>query len=135
MIVYKDSVEGISPGDLCGFFVGWQNPPSNETHLKILKNSSFRIIASDDETGSVVGFITAISDMILSAYIPLLEVLPEYKEKGIGSELVRRLMTKLDKFYMIDLTCDEEIQKFYEKFGLSISNGMSKRNYKKQNGI
>ena len=35
-----------------------------------------------DDAGRVVGFVTAISDGVLSAYIPLLEVLPEYQGAG-----------------------------------------------------
>ena len=42
------------------------------------------IIAIDENTNQVVGFVTAISDGVLSAYIPFLEVLPEYKSIGIG---------------------------------------------------
>jgi ribosomal protein S18 acetylase RimI-like enzyme len=135
MIVYKDTVDDITSDALCGFFVGWKNPPSSETLLNILKNSSYKIISIDDETGNVIGFINAISDMILCAYIPLLEVLPEYKNKGIGSELTKKMLDKLNKYYMIDLTCDENLQKFYGKFELAPSKGMSKRNYNMQNGI
>lgn len=95
MIVYRDSVERITPDQLRGFFVGWPKPPSPETHLKILKNSDHIVLAIDDEGGNVVGFITAISDGVLSAYIPLLEVLKSYQRQGIGTELVRRMMEKL----------------------------------------
>lgn len=85
MIRYTDSLEGIAPAQLSGgFFEGWPNPPSPETHLKILKNSDYTMLAIDEETGQVVGFITAISDGTLSAYIPLLEVLPAYRRRGIG---------------------------------------------------
>ena len=33
------TTEGISPEQLKGFFDGWPNPPSPETHLRLLKNS------------------------------------------------------------------------------------------------
>ncbi|WP_218212220.1 GNAT family N-acetyltransferase, partial [Pseudomonas sp. 2822-15] len=76
---------------LQGFFVGWPNPPSSHTHLKLLEKSTHIVLAVDDENEQVVGFITAISDGVLSAYIPLLEVLTEYQGRGIGKELVRRM--------------------------------------------
>ena len=57
---------------------------------------------------SVVGFVTAVSDGVLSAYIPLLEVLPEYQDRGIGSELMRRILEQLDDLYMVDVLCDAE---------------------------
>jgi hypothetical protein len=31
------------------------------------------------DNGRVIGFITAVTDKVLSAYIPLLEVLPAYR--------------------------------------------------------
>ena len=40
---------------------------------------------------------------VLSVHVPLLEALPEYRGRGIGSELVRRMLEKLDDLYMVDL--------------------------------
>lgn len=134
MIEYLNSVEGISPIALTGFFVGWPNPPSPEAHLKILNGSSAIVLARDTETGQVVGFITAVSDGVLSAYIPLLEVLPTYQKQGIGRELVERMLKKLEDLYMIDLFCDSELRSFYEKFGMHAGNGMMLRNYENQAG-
>lgn len=118
---------------LKGFFVsGWITFPSEEKHLEILKNSEYKILAIEND--KVVGFINAISDGILSVYIPLLEVLPEYQNKGIGSELVKQMLKKLERFYMIDIVCDESLQKFYERFGLKKYSAMIMRNYDKQSG-
>lgn len=133
-MLYKNSLDGISSEMLEGFFVGWPNPPKPDTHLKLLKNSSKVVIAIDDNTNKVIGFITAISDGVLSAYIPLLEVLPEYKNKGIGKELVKQILKELDNIYMIDLCCDDDLVPYYEKFGMVKANGMVLRNYKMQSG-
>jgi len=84
------------------------------------------------DSGKATGFINAISDGVLSAYIPLLEVLPAYKNRGIGSELVKRMLEKIKDYYMIDLTCDPELQSFYKKFNMIPSNGMMLRNYNRQ---
>lgn len=92
------------------------------------------VLAMDDNTTQVVGFITAISDGILSAYIPLLEVLPEYKNNGIGKELVKQMLKELDNIYMIDLCCDDDLVPFYEKFGMMKGNSMLFRNYQRQSG-
>jgi len=132
MIAYVDSVENITSEDLQGFFVGWPNPPSPETHLKLLANSDQVALAVDDETGRVVGFITAISDGILSAYIPLLEVLPTYQRRGIGQELLRRMLEKLNGLYMVDLFCNPELQPFYARFGMKPGFGMMLLNYERQ---
>ncbi len=134
MISYTDSLARISAGNLGGFFVGWPNPPSPEIHLKLLENSEQVVLALDEETGKAVGFITAISDGILSAYIPLLEVLPAYRGKGIGQELVRRMLAKLSGSYMVDVICDPEAQPFYERLGMKKGTGMMLRNYQNQAG-
>ena len=118
MIAYTDSVKRISVDNLRGFFVGWPNPPSPQTHLRLLANSDHVVLAVDDETGNVVGFVTAISDGVLSACIPLLEVLPAYQRHGIGRELMRRMLDKLDGLYKVDVTCDRELEPFYARFGM-----------------
>lgn len=133
-MIYKNSLNGITTDMLIGFFVDWPNPPCPQTHLKLLKNSNKVVIAIDEETNHVVGFITAISDGILSAYIPLLEVLPDYKNKGIGKELVKRMLQELDDIYMVDLCCDSDLVPYYKKFGMAKTNGMIFRNYDRQSG-
>lgn len=134
MIRYIDSTDKVEPAQLTGFFVGWPNPPPPERHLALLKGSSQIVLAMDDDSGRVVGFITAVSDGVLSAYIPLLEVLPEYQGLGIGTELVRRMLAQLRHLYMIDLLCDTEIQPYYERLGMRRATGMMLRNYNRQSG-
>jgi GNAT superfamily N-acetyltransferase len=133
-ILYATSVEGIGPDQLVGFFDGWPNPPSADTHLRLLTNSDERVLAIDASSGRVVGFVTAITDGVLSAYIPLLEVTPAYQGKGIGSELVRRMLQRLENFYMVDLTCDLGLQSFYSRFEMRPSTGMLRRRYELQSG-
>ena len=128
MIEYADRLDGIEPRDLEGFFVGWPSPPSPERHLEVLRGSAAVVLGRDGER--VVGFVNAVSDGVLSAYIPLLEVLPDYQGRGIGSELVRRLVARLDELYMIDLCCDAELEPFYRRLGfLTLDRGMGIRNY------
>ncbi|MTD14281.1 GNAT family N-acetyltransferase [Nakamurella sp. YIM 132087] len=66
----------------------------------------------------VVGFVTAVSDGVLAAYLPLLEVLPEFQGQGIGSELVRRMLDLLGGLYMVDVVTDPDVVPFYERFGM-----------------
>lgn len=135
MITYQENLNNIKPEMLNDFFEFWRSFPSKEKHFELLQNSEFKILAIDDETKNVIGFINAISDGVLCAYIPLLEVIPEHRNKGIGAELVKRMLEKLKEYYMIDVMCDEEIQGYYEKFGMTKSTGMILRNYKNQNGM
>jgi GNAT superfamily N-acetyltransferase len=134
VIEYVTALDGIAADMLSGFFVGWPNPPSPETHLAILRNSAFAVLAIDREAEHVVGFITAISDGVLSAYIPLLEVLPDYQGQGIGTELVKCMLAQCAGLYMVDTTCDPDVQRFYERCGMRASTGAMLRNYARQAG-
>lgn len=118
MIEYTESLDGVEPRHLEGFFVGWPQPPSPERHLEVLRGSAAVVLARDGER--VVGFVTAVGDGVLSAYIPLLEVLPEHQGRGIGSELMQRVLEKLGDLYMVDLCCDAELEAFYRRFGLEV---------------
>lgn len=128
MIVYEDDASGVRPEQLEGFFVGWPSPPSPERHLEVLTGSAHVVLAREED-GRVVGFVTATSDGVLSAYIPLLEVLPEYQGRGIGTQLMRRMLDKLGGLYMVDLCCDAALEPFYRRLGLRVwDRGMGLRN-------
>lgn len=135
MIRLLDATEGITLEQLKGFFVGWPSPPSPATHLRLLENSYAVVLAVDDATAQVVGFVTAISDGVLSAYIPLLEVLPAYQGQGIGGRLVERMLARLAHLYSVDLLCDVELQTYYARFGMRPATGMMMRNYARQSGM
>ena len=127
-IRYTDSLDGITPAMLDGFFDGWVKRPSPQAHLRILQNSYLVILGIDDHSGQVVGFINAISDGVLSAYIPLLEVRGDFRSRGIGTELTRRMLAKLKDFYMVDVLGDPKMQGFYERCGMTPAAGMMIRN-------
>lgn len=134
MITYTDSLDGITEEHLEGFFEGWPEAPSAETHMRILTQSDLVVLAVDDERHRVVGFVTAVTDGVLAAYVPLLEVLPDYRRRGIGSELVERLMERLDGLYMVDLLCDPQMEAFYSRFGMKPAHAMAVRRYERQSG-
>lgn len=124
LIAYTDALTGIEERHLQGFFVGWQQPPSPEKHLRLLRGSDRVALAIDTETGQVVGFVTALTDGVQSAFIPLLEVLPAYQGRGIGQTLMRRMLERLAHIPNIDLMCDPDVMPFYERFGMTPATGM-----------
>jgi ribosomal protein S18 acetylase RimI-like enzyme len=134
MINYVKNLDNISLDQLDGFFGGWSDPPTRETFFKLLQNSDEIILAIDEDSEKIVGFITAITDQVLAAYIPFVEILQGYQGRGIGKELVRQMLDRLQNFYMIDLLCDQDLQEFYRKMGMSKATGMMVRHYKNQSG-
>ncbi len=131
-ITLHRSVAGIDPTNLQGFFVGWPNPPKADTLLKILNNAFAVTIAKSGDV--VVGFAYAVSDGVLAGYIPLLEVLPDFQGRGLGSDIIRDLLDQLDALYMIDIVCDPDLERFYAPLGFVKLAGMAKRNYQNQQG-
>ena len=129
VIDYRDTAEGLEARQLVGFWVDWLRKPTPEAHLDILHRSAHVVVAIDEESDQVVGFVTAISDGVLSAYISLLEVLPEHQGRGIGSELMRLLLKQLKDLYMVDVLCDADVQSYYARFGMRRSQGMCIRRY------
>ena len=134
LVTFQSDLQDITPERLQGFFAGWPNPPAPATHLRLLAGSDYVELAVDTVSGQVVGFITAISDGVLAAYVPLLEVLPACRGQGIGATLVTRLLARLSHLYMVDLLCDADVQPFYARLGLRPATGMLLRNYARQSG-
>ena len=86
MVCYQSHADDVDAAQLTGFFEGWPSPPEAATLLRLLRAAE-RCELAREEGGRVVGFTYAVGDGILAAYVPLLEVLPEYRGAGIGSEL------------------------------------------------
>ena len=112
MIRYQTDLNGITKEQLEGFFVGWSVPFTQDEHYEILQNSYMFVLAINTETNNVVGFVNAISDKLKFAFIPMLEVLPPFKNMGIGTKLMETLLSKLEHRSFIDLTCDPEMQPY-----------------------
>ena len=129
MIIYCDTKDKISEEQLKGFFVDWKKPLTAEQHYKLLCGSTYFVVAVDDEVNQVIGYITALSDGTNSSFIPLLEVLPNYQGKGIGTRLMKEILLKLQDIPNVDLTCDIKLQSFYERFKMLKSNGMILRKF------
>ncbi len=131
---YQTTLEGITPKHLVGFFQEWPTSPDPDTLLLILEHSDFFVLAVN-EAEQVIGLVNAITDKVFYAYIPLLEVLPDYQKQGIGEALIRRMKALLASFYAIDLCCDAALSDYYQKQGFSEVSGMILRNYAHQQGM
>ncbi|MCW2959817.1 MAG: acetyltransferase [Thermoleophilia bacterium] len=133
-IEITSSLDGITAAHLDGgFWEHWPTPPSPERHLELLRGSRAVALALDE--GQVVGFANAVGDGVLSAYIPLLEVLPALRGTGIGTQLIERLIEELSPCYMIDVACDDDVVPFYDRLGFTRGNAMVRRDYAAQSGM
>lgn len=124
---FLDDPGGLKAWQLQGFCEGWVRPLSSEELLRVVQGSAHVVLAQDAASGRVVGFITAVTDGVFAAYIPLLEVLRPFRKRGIGTRLVSLMLEKLRDYRMVDLMCDEGLVGFYRRFGLRPMGGMGLR--------
>lgn len=111
-VIYRSDLDGLSSDSLTGgFFDGWAEPRTPAEHFSILSRSDLVELAVDKDQGIVVGFATALRDNVQSAFVSLLEVLPAYRRRGIGTTLMTRLLDRLSELndgggVNVDLSCD-----------------------------
>lgn len=94
---------------------GWSAADKPQQLFDGLMNSYSLISAWD--SGRLWGLGNAISDGHLVVYYPHLLVLPEYHGKGIGSNIMRILMSKYENFHQQMLIVDAKAIEFYKKCG------------------
>jgi GNAT superfamily N-acetyltransferase len=90
----------------------WQKPEL--LHKALLASHS---LVSAWDGSELVGLGNAISDGYLVVYYPHLLVLPDYQGRGIGTELMRRLVASYQGFHQHILVADGRALDFYRKCG------------------
>lgn len=128
VIRYQSSLDGIAANHLEGFCEGWACRVPGRVLLRALDASSFVSLAVEEETGLVIGVGYAISDGVLFAYVPMLEVRKGYRGKGIGTRLMLLLLEQCQQLYGADLLCDASLQPFYARVGMKGVSGACVRN-------
>jgi GNAT superfamily N-acetyltransferase len=83
--------------------------------------NSYCNIAVYDEN-ELVGYIDCVSNGVTDAYIQDLMVNPKQQGKGIGTELMNRMIGYLkdNHIYMISVIFEENLMPFYNNFGFNI---------------
>ena len=95
--------------------IGWSSAEKPDQLHKALV-ASHSLISAWDGT-RLVGLGNAISDGHLVVYYPHLIVHPEYQGRGVGSEIMRRLMQRYNGFHQQILVADGRALDFYRKCG------------------
>lgn len=111
-IVYRDTHD-IDLDQLTVLFnaVGWQRRTVDRARLTQLVGGSLWVVSAWEDD-RLVGFGRAISDGAANAYISTVAVLPDYQRRGIGRELVRRLMDGRDGIQFV-LHANDTAYPFY----------------------
>lgn len=99
---------------------GWWKEHYDKSALKSLIQGSFAFaVVIDNKNNKTIGMGRILSDGISDAYIQDLVILPEYRKKGIGKKLVKKLIRycKLKKIYWIALIAEPNQDTFYKNIG------------------
>ncbi len=126
-IEYRDASHPIDLGQLAALFdrVGWQHRTRDRERLaQMVRGSMYASSAHAGET--LVGYARAISDGAFNAYVSTVAVLPEYQRRGIGRELVRRLVEGRDAIQFV-LHARSEVHPFYLGCGFTPAPDMLRR--------
>jgi ribosomal protein S18 acetylase RimI-like enzyme len=94
--------------------VGWTRPASEEALAEVLKAGP-AVGAWDGD--KLVGFVRALSDGYLVAYVEDVMVHEEYRRSGVGENLMTRLLEEIGGVAKVNLFCEEPVVKFYEGRG------------------
>ncbi len=101
--------------------VGWD---ARKEQLENILGSTYLTVACFDDN-ELVGIIDVISDGIDDALIRNLVVHPEYQGKGIGHELLIKVLDRLksNRIKTINVLFESELTEFYRKAGFRIVSG------------
>lgn len=71
------------------------------------------------EKDQLVGFVDSVSNGVTDAYIQDLMVHPDFQGKGIGTELMNRIIALLKEkqIFTISVIYEERLKEFYRRFG------------------
>ena len=96
---------------------GWSSAKKPDLLQKALSNSATLVSAW---VGSeLVGIGNAITDGYLVVYYPHMLVHPKHQGRGIGSEMMKRLIDKHKGFHQHMLVADGQAIEFYKKCGFT----------------
>lgn len=111
---YNETVSAKSLSDLRES-VGW-NRMENEYENPMMTSYYHIAVYVEDK---LVGYIDCVSNGVTDAYIQDLMVHPDYQGKGVGTDLMNKMIMYLKekRIYMISVVFEESLKPFYDKFG------------------
>jgi GNAT superfamily N-acetyltransferase len=127
IIEYCDASRSVDLEQLARLFesAGWHHRTRDRERLaQMVRGSMYGVSAHDGER--LVGYARAISDGAFNAYVSTVTVLPEYQRRGIGREMMRRLLDGREHVQFV-LHAASEVHPFYVRCGFSHAPDMLRR--------
>ena len=111
---YNESVSAKALSDLRET-VGWNR--MEKEYNNPLMTSYYHVAVYENE--ELVGYIDCVSNGVTDAYIQDLMVHPDYQGKGVGTELMNKMIKYLkeQRIYIISVVFEERLKRFYDRFG------------------
>lgn len=117
-MIYKYN-ERVNVQEICNLrqSVGWNRMEKEMANPRL--NSYYHIAVYEEENQKLIGFVDSVSNGVTDVYIQDLMVHPDFQGKGLGSELMNKMIDYLKKadIYMISVLYDEDLKDFYSRFG------------------
>ena len=114
--IWKEGVEGIDWAQLHRMFERAPLGSKNEEQLRIaFSNSRYTVFVFDGQ--ELVGAGRALADGADTSYIADVALLPEYQGRGLGRQIVQRLIDLSQGHRKILLFAVPGKEPFYQKFG------------------
>jgi ribosomal protein S18 acetylase RimI-like enzyme len=123
-IIYNDTRKDLPCGQLHRLFVsvGWsdgtETPDMISNYNIPFKNSTLVVSAWENE--NLVGAVRVLSDQMFRSVLYDFLVLPDYQNRGIGREMLRRCLEHFPKSEWLVQTT-KEISGYYEKNGFKVN--------------
>ena len=112
----------------------WQESPEARAIIPLMIRGSLCFMVARSIEGRIVGMARVISDGYSDAYIQDVVVLDNYRGRGVGRELVRRLTQFCTdrKIAWIGLVAEPGTQGLYEELGFGVLPGYQPMLYGKR---
>ena len=120
MISIKENVNNVKEFNYLYDAVGWGSH-EEKVSKKALANTMYSVSVYDDD--KIIGYGRIIGDGICFLYIHDVMVAPKYQNKKIGTQIMNKLLEKVNQVKMenpyvrVYLGASKGKEKFYEKFG------------------
>lgn len=120
MISIKENVNSIEKFNYLYDAVGWGSYDKKVSE-KALANTMYSVSVYDDD--KIIGYGRIIGDGICFLYIHDVMVIPKYQNKKIGSQIMNKLLEKVNQikienpYVRVYLGASKGKEKFYERFG------------------